>query len=456
MLQAIRDVAVGQNNLDMTPDEFLTHVRQDQQQYFLERLKEYEAMLHTIGLLAGVVGTEAEQTALRDAVTQAIQDYINGLSFRDPMSPDHPGAFVSPGAAVIANVQDYFGFDDAADRTRRASEVQNAHELEFNLRIGEMLADLASSIWEGLVQWWNDFWQTYETEGLIIAMNRARIDATFLAAEVAIDIAISVALAGFGAAAAAALKGLRFVGMRTSRATTRVIIKAIPDGTPNPRATTLVQREVLDSDIDPSIDRIVDEDRFGGAGPLDDTEQRATPNGPTPSTTYVRGRNSASIVVDPDTGRPASGSATIRDDFGSSDRGDNATEIGREFGRDGDHGGHIFAHRFFGDVPDQGIVPQAANLNTGAWKTMENEWADWIAYGRANNRQIEIEVNVEIDPPGAVRPDHFYGDYTVYEVAPDGTRTPLRSQPIDMANEPGETFDRVYFRTDPDGSMHQR
>ncbi len=245
-------------------------------------------------------------------------------------------------------------------------------------------------------------------------------------------------------------------GQETSRATTRVIIKAIPDGTPNPRATTLIKRDILDSDIDPSIDRIVDEDRFGGAGSLDDTADRATPIRSSPTTTYVRGRNSASIEVDPNTRRLISGSATIRDDFGSSKRGDSATEIGRKFGRDGDQGGHIFAHRSFGDVPDQGIVPQAGNLNTGAWKKMENEWADWIAYGRANRKQIEIDVNVEIDPPGAVRPDHFYGDYTVYEVAPDGTRTPLRTQPIDMANEPGETFDRVYFRTDPDGSMHQR
>lgn len=456
MLAEIRRIARGTNNLDMTPDEFLTHVEKDQQQYFLERLREYEAMLHMVGVLAGVVGTEEEQEALRAAIGQAIEGYLSGLSFRDPLSPDHPGAFVSPGAAAIAGLQEFFNYDEAAERTRRASEVQNAVDLEMKLRVGEMMSDLVTSIWDSLVKWWNDFWKTYEEEGLLIAMNRAKIDATFFAAEVAIDIAISAALAGFGAAAAAALKGLRFVGMRTSRMTTRVIIKAIPDGTPNPRAVTLVQREIMDADIDPDIDKIVDEDRFGSASRLDDTDDRATPVRPNPTTTHTRGSNSATITTDPTTGRPISGQATIREDFGATKRGDNATEIGRTYGIEGDQGGHMFAHRFFKDSPDHSIVPQAGNLNTGAWKKMENEWADWIKYGDANNKNIEIDINYDIDPPGAARPDRFEGEYRVYEVDADGNRSLLHEQVIDMANQPGETFDRVYFRTDPDGSMHVR
>lgn len=159
------------------------------------------------------------------------------------------------------------------------------------------------------------------------------------------------------------------------------------------------------------------------------------------------------IEYDPDARRPISGRATIRDDFGSSARGDDATEIGREFGQEGDHGGHIFAHRFFGDVPREGIVPQAGNLNTGAWKTMENEWADWIAYGRSNGKQIEIDVSIQIIPSGSARPDRFRGVYRVYEILPDGSRVQRRSKRIDMRNEPGQTFNRAYFRTDPDGKM---
>ena len=38
-------------------------------------------------------------------------------------------------------------------------------------------------------------------------------------------------------------------------------------------------------------------------------------------------------------------------------RGDNATDVGN-LGEPGDDGGHLGAHRFFGDTPDQGIVPQ--------------------------------------------------------------------------------------------------
>jgi len=458
LLASVRKVARGTDNADMTPDEFLTHVRKDQQQYFLERLREYEAMLHMVGLLAGVVGTKEEQDRTRAAVKAAIENYLGSLEGAG-WSIDNPMPVVSPGAAIIANAQDFFNYEEAADRTRMASRIQNTVELNMKLRVGQMMIDLVKSIWSALVDWWNGFWDTYESQGLIIAMNRARIDLTFLAAECAIDIGIAAATAGMGLGASAALKGLRFVGMRTSRATTRVIIKAIPKDIPNPTATRLLDVEIPDADIDPQIDRIIDEDRFGGAGEIADTDTRVTPNADTPNTTVVRGagRNVATIDVDPDTGRPKSVSATIQDDMGGSTRGDNATEIGA-MGRDGDHGGHLIAHRFMGDVPDAGIVPQAGNLNTGAWKKMENEWADWLAYGRSNQRNVEVEVNIDLDPPGAVRPNRFDVYYTVREIMPDGSKRVVQPERhASFANEAGETFDRVYFRTDPDdGSMSIR
>lgn len=287
MLATLNRVARGTNNLDMTPDEFLTHVRTDQRQYFLERLREYEAMLHMLGLLVGAVGTEAEQKAAREALVAALEKYISTLEVRNPMSPKHPGAFVSPSAAIFAKMQECFGYEEAAEQTRRSSQIQNAMQLEMQLRVGEMIVDFLTSVWNSLVEWWNNFWRIYKTEGLLIAMNRARIDATFLAAEVAIDIAITVALGGAGAALAGALKGLRFVGMRTARGATRVLIKAIPDGVPNPRAVVLIEREIRDVDIDPNIDKIVDEDRFGGAASLDDTAKRAEAKPTTAETTKV-------------------------------------------------------------------------------------------------------------------------------------------------------------------------
>jgi hypothetical protein len=320
MLETINRVARGTNNLDMTPNEFLTHVRADQQQYFLERLREYEAMLQMVGLLLRVVGSKEEQDAVRSALTQALSAYFSTLEVRDPTSPNHPGAFVSPGEAIFANLQEFFGYEEAAARTRRASQVANATRLEMQLRIGEIIIDLLTSLWNSLVEWWNEFWRIYRTEGLLIAMNRLRIDATFLAAEIAVDVAVTFATAGAGAALAGALKGLRIVAMRTSRATTRVIIKAIPKGRPNASITTLMQREIRDADIDPSIDQIVDEDRFGGAAPLNDTAARTQGTPPTSQTTQVQGgqgppptRNPPLTAADREALRRSTPTRAIRD-----------------------------------------------------------------------------------------------------------------------------------------------
>lgn len=146
-----------------------------------------------------------------------------------------------------------------------------------------------------------------------------------------------------------------------------------------------------------------------------------------------RGRNEKTVHWDAETGRPRSERGSILEDFGSSDRGDNATEIGR-LGRPGDDGGHLGAHRFFGDTPDEGIAPQAANLNRGAWKRMENEWADWVARG------YRVDYDIDVYPPGEVRPDSFEVSYTVSD--PETGAVTYRNWPS-FWNEPGETFDRM-------------
>ncbi|MBO0664586.1 DNA/RNA non-specific endonuclease [Jiella flava] len=75
--------------------------------------------------------------------------------------------------------------------------------------------------------------------------------------------------------------------------------------------------------------------------------------------------------------------------FGAGGRKDNATAVGK-LGNDGDHGGHLVGHRFMVDTPDAGIAPQASNLNTCAWKTMENEWADWLRKGYRVDYDISV------------------------------------------------------------------
>ncbi|MCC2028756.1 DNA/RNA non-specific endonuclease [Microbacterium sp. YMB-B2] len=150
----------------------------------------------------------------------------------------------------------------------------------------------------------------------------------------------------------------------------------------------------------------------------------------------TRGRNSKTTHFDPENRRPVQENGTILDDFGSSDRGDNATAIG-QLGRDGDDGGHLGGHRFYGDTPDEGIVPQAANLNRGAWKKMENEWADWAAEG------CRVDYRIAIDPPGAVRPDRFQ---VAYVVSDPSTGEILETRSPSFDNITGEIFHRINQR----------
>lgn len=53
-----------------------------------------------------------------------------------------------------------------------------------------------------------------------------------------------------------------------------------------------------------------------------------------------------------------------------------------------DQGGHIVGSRFFGPGEQINLYPQSATLNQGAWKQMENTWADAIVKGK----DVKIEV----------------------------------------------------------------
>lgn len=146
----------------------------------------------------------------------------------------------------------------------------------------------------------------------------------------------------------------------------------------------------------------------------------------------TRGLNTKTTRFGPN-GRPISETGTIRQDFGGGKRGDNATAIGRT-GKAGDQGGHLGAHRFFGDTYDEGIVPQAGNLNQGPWKSMENEWADWV------NKGYQVDYSIRVVPPGAVRPDRFEVRYTVTN---PHTGEVVHKRTPSLLNQAGQTFDRM-------------
>jgi DNA/RNA non-specific endonuclease len=76
-----------------------------------------------------------------------------------------------------------------------------------------------------------------------------------------------------------------------------------------------------------------------------------------------------------------------------------------------DVGGHIVGHRFVENNGDINMFPQNSNFNNSAYKTMENELADWTKNGK------EVYARWTFDPPGAVRPNSVGVDYVVTDPA---------------------------------------
>lgn len=404
LIAEMNRVMRGNNNMDKTLDEFLLHVAVDHQEYFVQRLKEYEAMLHMIGVLSGAIGTDEETEELREQLIKQIEIYISGL----PGVSDEYEGVPDLGAILVAGAMRLAGYDEDADKTIEASKYANKVETDFQMKIGQMVIDFANSMWDSLVNWWTEFWSTYENEGLLIAMSRLHVDLTFFAAECAIDIGISIALAEVGGpAVAAGLKSLRIVGARAGKQTTRIIIKALPDGKfPHPNNTKLMERIVPDSKIDPQIDKLMDEDRFGGAGKLQETEARSQPKPTSPKTTRVKGRRGKNEVeweLDQN-GHVDGATATLREDYGKTPRSSAEKKAQNEAGRGGrglsdDDGGHVIGHRFIGDQGSKNLFPQNFHFNRGPYNQLEKEWAESIANG------YEVKVVVKLKPPGTARPD---------------------------------------------------
>lgn len=68
---------------------------------------------------------------------------------------------------------------------------------------------------------------------------------------------------------------------------------------------------------------------------------------------------------------------------------------------DGDDAGHLFADQFDGSGGLDNIVSQARDLNQGAWKDMEESWADAIRSGK------KVEVFTEVKYGDGARPTGF-------------------------------------------------
>ncbi|OYN86536.1 DNA/RNA non-specific endonuclease [Parenemella sanctibonifatiensis] len=76
--------------------------------------------------------------------------------------------------------------------------------------------------------------------------------------------------------------------------------------------------------------------------------------------------------------------------------------------RDGDHAGHVFGDRFGGSPEVDNLLSQAADVNLGSYKKLENEWADALEAGK----DVKVKVEPKYDGDG-MRPTEFKVNYTV-------------------------------------------
>lgn len=136
-------------------------------------------------------------------------------------------------------------------------------------------------------------------------------------------------------------------------------------------------------------------------------------------------------------GRPIRAEADLSEVFEDIDRSSEETEAQREAadrGIAGDQGGHLIGHRFVKDQGLKNLFPQNGNFNVSAYKTLENEWADWIDSGK------DVHIVVELTPKGRDRPNHVR---VAYEVTDPATGRVVYDQRVTFRNEAGQHYERV-------------
>jgi len=460
--ESLERLMFGQN-VDMTPEDFLLHAGTSYAQRVDHHIQQYRATIYTIGMIAGVAGSPDEQEAVRSAITDAVTKYGATLSERnqrehwyskhgsvlDILSSTHGAINATVGGATeligsgLESAGNLIG-NETVSNAGDAVEGAGADLMQTGIDtiytdydgvIEDLIKDLWSSIVTSAKEWWDWFERTRSTEGLIIALGQAQVDASFIAAEIAIDIGIGVLTAGWGAAA---FRSIRVVGRRVINSGTDVVIKLVREG-----ADTIDVKHLhhVDSDIPSDIQQKVPDLEEMQGHPA--AEVDTTPNADAPTTTRVagaRGTNEAEWTTV--NGRATEVDARLREDFGETDRSRDEINaqntVRNQGGIDGDHAGHMIGHRYTGDQGTKNLFPQQGNFNTSAYKKIENEW------GRAINAGYEVQVHVKLTPPGSTRPDQVEVRWQYYDN--DGNLFGEAHREV-FHNGPGQTYDGTSFRT---------
>lgn len=130
--------------------------------------------------------------------------------------------------------------------------------------------------------------------------------------------------------------------------------------------------------------------------------------------------------------------ATLNEVFSGAKRSasevkDQATAAAR--GVADDAGGHIIGHRFAQNQGIKNMFPQNANFNNGAFKKVENEWADWIT-----KKGGSVEVDIQL-VGNSTRPDKVKVSYRLMDSDGNVAREVFK----EFNNKTAQTFERKYF-----------
>ncbi|MEJ2639040.1 MAG: DUF4781 domain-containing protein [Desulfosarcinaceae bacterium] len=138
-----------------------------------------------------------------------------------------------------------------------------------------------------------------------------------------------------------------------------------------------------------------------------------------------------------DKGQTIEVDATLREFYTNAERSYEEVKMQGEVGsngRTGDEGGHIIGHRFVLDEGLKNMFPQDAHLNRGAYKTLENEMADWIHAG------VDVHVKVKLDNFQNGRPTEIDISYQV--VDPHSGKQVFKSKAL-FDNDTNQSYNRV-------------
>lgn len=211
------------------------------------------------------------------------------------------------------------------------------------------------------------------------------------------------------------------------------------DGTAVGLALTRPEPSGLGEAVDRTLGQVLSFGSRPTLAEVDPVTAAATPSAVGAATgterTAVVGRNEATWTLDA-RGRLVRAEATLKEVFTDLERSSAETRAQGDVADrnvEGDHAGLIIGHRFVKDQELDNLFPQNGDFNISAYKTLENEMADWVEAG------AEVRVTIDLlgggDRPVQVR--------VAYEVLSAASGDIVYENTVLFRNQADQTFDRT-------------